>query len=233
MPYYEGASVLRGNSIYMTDYPYIKTAAKLKEFLQTIPSLGTPKSVSTRWLPKVGFKSANHRPIIRILDFIGFIKSNKPTDRWRAYQAEKYPKTVLAEGIADGYRELFKLYPDANQRSDAELKGYFQKHISTGDQAINSAVGTFKALCSLADFERPNGDGSSRQQEAHVPAKQQPMDSGASASAAMTAPSPAPAPDYPTVHTDIQIHIHPDADAEQIREIFKNMARYLYDKDVD
>ena len=126
MPYYEGASVLRGNSIYMTDYPYIKTAAKLKEFLQTIPSLGTPKSVSTRWLPKVGFKSANHRPIIRILDFIGFIKSNKPTDRWRAYQAEKYPKTVLAEGIADGYRELFKLYPDANQRSDAELKGYFR-----------------------------------------------------------------------------------------------------------
>ncbi len=226
MHYYECASVLRGNSIFMTDYPYIKTAAKLKEFLQTIPSLGTPKSVSTRWLPKVGFKSANHRPIIRILDFIGFIKSNKPTHRWRAYLAEKYPKTVLAEGIADGYRELFKLYPDANQRSDAELKGFFQNHISTGDQAINSAVGTFKALCSLADFER---DGSSRQQNAHVPAKQQPIDSAAIAAA----PSPAPAPVYPTVHTDIQIHIHPDADAEQIREIFKNMALYLYDKDVD
>ena len=209
----------------MTDYPYIKTPAKLKEFLQKIPALGTPKSVSTRWLPKAGFKSANHRPIIRIMDFIGFIKSNKPTDRWRAYQAEKKSRLVLAEGIASGYHELFAVYPNANQRSDAELKGFFQKHISTGEQAINSAVGTFKALCSLADFERPKGDGASRQRKARVAAKQLPTDSAGSATV--------PAPDYPTIHTDIQIHIHPDADAEQIREIFKNMARYLYDKDVD
>ncbi len=215
----------------MTDYPYIKTPAKLKEFIQKIPALGSPKSVSTRWLPKAGFKSANHRPIIRIMDFIGFIRSNKPTDRWRAYQAEKKSRIVLAEGIADGYRELFAVYPDANQRSDAELKGFFQNHISTGDQAINSAVGTFKALCSLADFGRPKGDGARRQGKARVAAKQPPMDSAGSAS--VTATSPAPAPDYPTIHTDIQIHIHPDADAEQIREIFKNMARYLYDKDVE
>ena len=46
----------------MTDYPYIKNTAKLKDFLQKIPSLGTPKSVSTRWLPKVGFKSAKSSP---------------------------------------------------------------------------------------------------------------------------------------------------------------------------
>ena len=211
----------------MTDYPYIKNTAKLKDFLQKIPSLGTPKSVSTRWLPKVGFKSANHRPIIRIMDFIGFIKSNKPTDRWRAYQAEKNARRVLAEGIADGYRELFKAFPDASQRSDAELRTFFRNHISAGDQAINSAIGTFKDLCSLADFERAPRASATSHRQARLPANPPSLGVAKSASA------PAPAPDYPTVHTDIQIHIHPDADAEQIREIFKNMARYLYDKDVD
>ena len=211
----------------MTDYPYIKNTAKLKDFLQKIPSLGTPKSVSTRWLPKVGFKSANHRPIIRIMDFIGFIRSNKPTDRWRAYQAEKNPRRVLAEAIADGYRELFKALPDASQRSDAELRTFFRNHISAGDQAINSAIGTFKVLCSLADFERAPRASANSHRQARLPAN--PPSSGADKSAS----APAPAPDYPTVHTDIQIHIHPDADAEQIREIFKNMARYLYDKDLD
>ena len=138
----------------MTDYPYIKTPGKLKEFLQKIPAMGVPKSVSTRWLPKVGFKSANHRPIIRIMDFLGFINSNKPTERWRSYLVTKNARRVLAEGIAEGYGELFDAYPDAELRSDAELKVFFQKHIATSDQAVNSTIGTFKALCSLADFKR-------------------------------------------------------------------------------
>ena len=110
----------------MTDYPYIKTTAKLKEFLQKIPSLGSPPSVSTRWLPKVGFKSANHRPIIRIMDFIGFIKSNKPTERWRLYQVKTNSRHVLAEAIAEGYSELYNVYPDAHRRSDSELREFFK-----------------------------------------------------------------------------------------------------------
>ena len=37
----------------------------------------------------------------------------------------------------------------------------------------------------------------------------------------------------PKVHIDIQIHIQPDADSGQIEDIFKNMAKYLYGRDVD
>lgn len=219
----------------MIDYPYIKTTAPLKEFLQKIPSLGSPSSVSTRWLPKIGFKSANHRPIIRIIDFIGFIKSNKPTDRWRSYQVKRNSKRVLAEAIKYGYSELFDVYPDAQLRSDAELKNYFQKHLSANDQVISSTIGTFKALCSLAEFKRQKTKRPSAQGTAPSPVDPQQFDAGAGATLAAPAPAPltAPSPETPTLHTDIQIHIHPDADADQIREIFKNMAKYLYDKDVD
>ena len=219
----------------MIDYPYIKTTAPLKEFLQKIPSLGSPASVSTRWLPKIGFKSANHRPIIRIIDFIGFIKSNKPTDRWRSYQVKGNSRRALADGIKYGYSELFDVYPDAHLRSDAELKNYFQKHLSASDQVITATIGTFKALCSLADFKRQKAKRANAQVTTPSPASQQQFDTGTGATLAAPtpAPSPTPTPEIPTLHTDIQIHIHPDADADQIREIFMNMAKYLYDKDID
>ncbi len=211
----------------MTDYPYIRTTGKLKEFLQKIPSMDEPISVSTRWLPKVGFKSANHRPIVRILDFIGFVSSNMPTDRWRAYCVKRKSRRVLAEGISEGYAELFRLYPDAHQRSDTELKDFFQSHLSSSDQVINATVGTFKALCSLADFKQPRGKDAAketpRQHKREVSASIEPV----------TAPSPVPPQENPSVHIDLQIHIHPDADADQIREIFKNMALYLYNKVLD
>ena len=215
----------------MIDYPYIKTTAKLKEFLQMLPSMGLPKSVSTRWLPKAGFKSANHRPIIRIMAFIGFIKSNKPTDRWRAYQVKKHSRRVLAEGIVDGYRELFAVYPDAQRRSDAELEVFFQDRISASDQAIGATIGTFKALCSLAEFKRKKRNGAANHGTRNALVNKQPP--GSDTAAAITPSSSAALPALPAIHTDIQIHIHPDADAEQIREIFKNMAIYLYNRDVD
>ena len=134
-----------------------------------------------------------------------------------------------------GYSELFDVYPDAHLRSDAELKIYFQKHLSASDQVITSTIGTFKALCSLADFKRQKAKRANAQVTTPSPAGQQQFDAGTGATLASTAPapSPAPAPQIPTLHTDIQIHIHPDADADQIREIFKNMAKYLYDKDID
>ena len=215
----------------MTDYPYIRTTGKLKEFLQKIPSMGEPISVSTRWLPKVGFKSANHRPIVRILDFIGFVDSNKPTDKWRAYCVTSKSRRVLAEGISEGYAELFRFYPDACQRSDTELKDFFQSHLSASDQVINSTVGTFKTLCSLADFKRTRGKDAAAKKTPSVP-RQREHEAKVSIEP-VTAPSPAPPQENPSVHIDLQIHIHPDADADQIREIFKNMALYLYNKELD
>ena len=121
--------------------------------------------------------------------------------------------------------------PRRDIRSDAELKVFFQKHIVTSDQAVNSTIGTFKALCSLADFKRKKAANTSS--VGTLPDAANQRQSVVVASAAQTAPAPASPQAYPTVHTDIQIHIHPDADADQIREIFKNMAIYLYDRDVN
>ena len=150
----------------MTDYPYIRTTGKLKEFLQKIPSMDEPISVSTRWLPKVGFKSANHRPIVRILDFIGFVSSNMPTDRWRAYCVKRKSRRVLAEGISEGYAELFRLYPDAHQRSDTELKDFFQSHLSSSGPSDKCDRWHFQGLVFSCRFQADKRERCRRQKDA-------------------------------------------------------------------
>ncbi|WP_216841505.1 hypothetical protein, partial [Clavibacter michiganensis] len=37
----------------------------------------------------------------------------------------------------------------------------------------------------------------------------------------------------PSVHVNVEIHIAADATADTVREIFKNMARYVLDKTID
>lgn len=139
----------------MPEYPYTLVTNKLQNFLQKIPSMGVPDVVNTKWLPSVGFKSKNDRSIISIVKFIGFIDSlGKPTDRWKAYRDRSKAKFVMAQGIKDGYFELFRLYPDADTRSNEELRNFFSPKISGGDQVVSATVNTFKVLCSLADFSK-------------------------------------------------------------------------------
>ena len=37
----------------------------------------------------------------------------------------------------------------------------------------------------------------------------------------------------PSVHVNVEVHIAADAEADTVREIFKNMARYVLNKPVD
>ena len=59
------------------------------------------------------------------------------------------------------------------------------------------------------------------------PEEQMPTDIG------LGADMPPPPSGNPSVHIDIQIHIQPGAETDQIKEIFKNMAKYLYGKTVE
>lgn len=59
------------------------------------------------------------------------------------------------------------------------------------------------------------------------------------ATQALPAPTPTPSPTpaisvstSPSVHVNVEIHIAADATADTVREIFKNMARYVLDKPV-
>lgn len=206
----------------MVDYPYLNNTGRLKQFLEEIKPMGVPPSATTRWLPSIGFKSNNDRPIIKIMKFIGFVNSsNKPTEQWEAYK--RNPETVLASCIRIGYSDLFQQYPRAHERSDEDLKNHFMYHRpSAGDNVIGLTVKTFKTLCSLADFESAEDDKAEPNSESAEPLE--PHQAGLSLAPDTQSPS------VPSFHINIEIHISADSSTEQIDNIFESMAKHLYSR---
>jgi hypothetical protein len=142
----------------MAEFPYTTVTGKLKPFLEKIQQVGIPDSVSKEWLASVGFNASNDVTIIPILKFIDFVdQAGKPTDRWLAYRDKSRARKVLAEGVCEGYAELFQTYPDAYQRGDNELKSFFSTKSTAGAQVISKTVTTFRTLCGLADFSDITG----------------------------------------------------------------------------
>jgi hypothetical protein len=105
-------------------------------------------------LESINFKGSNDPTMIPVLRFIDFIDTSaKPTEKWISYRNRTQAGKVLASGIIKGYGDLFSVYPDANKKSDDELKSFFSSRTSGGEQVIQKTLTTLKTLCSLANFD--------------------------------------------------------------------------------
>ena len=200
----------------MAEYSYTVVPGKLKELLGKIRDTGVPPKVTTKWMESIGYKSSNDRGMIAVLQQIKFIDgSGTPKELWAKYRGGQY-RQVLAVGIQEGYTDLFNVYPDANTRSNEELENYFGTRSTAGKQVISKTVGTFKALCELADFSSlpnsPKQEDTKTNDDLVRVLKQ----------------SNQQAPHFsPNLHIDIQIHISPETTPEQIDQIFASMAKHL------
>ncbi len=142
----------------MSQYPYLVAHTRLKPFLAKIQSVGMPPVVDKKWRTTIGYGNPNDGRMIPLIEFIGFIDGNgKPTDRWQAYRSISRARQVMAQGIREGYVDLFHTYPDAYSRSDAELANYFRSASGSGDATINRMVTAFRLLCEMADFTTEEG----------------------------------------------------------------------------
>lgn len=138
----------------MADFPYTQVTGKLRSFFDKIGQVGKPETVDKKWLASIGMKASNDPTIIPVLKFIGFIDpSGKPTSRWTNYRDKSRAGKVLAEGIVEGYADLFQVYPNANRRNDEELKSFFSTKTKGGAQVVSKTVTTFRNLCELAVFD--------------------------------------------------------------------------------
>lgn len=133
--------------------PYITKLGSLRNFLEGIPTRGTPTKVSVAYLKEIGFTSSADMPVIPILKNIGFLSSTGvPTDRFKQYRDPRKAKRVLAEGIREGYSDVYETYPDAHNKSNDDIKAFYRAKTDLGDRAQTAIVSTFKALSALADF---------------------------------------------------------------------------------
>ena len=208
----------------MAEYPYMNATSKIDEFFVKIRKVGAPRAVSKEWLDSIGFSSQNDRRIKGILEFINFIESSgSRTPRWDEYLDHSRAKPVLADAIREGYSKLFETYPDANLRADEELRTYFRaSNPEIAPNTVRIMVSTFKALCSLADFEAISGNGAAAVQNVSSNVSD-------AAEALVLEPKDVESP-APALHIDIQVHISADASETQIDKIFESMAKHLYGK---
>ncbi|MCY4465994.1 MAG: DUF5343 domain-containing protein [Chloroflexi bacterium] len=206
----------------MTEYPYINTTGKLREFISKISSMGVPDTVTVKWLPTVGFGSTNHRRILKVLRFIGFLEGNMPTARWQSFRDSTKAQSIMAEAIREGYSELYHTYPDAHLRSDGDLKNFFKGHMPGGDQVIGNTVATFRSLCSFANFD------------AHAVLETDSVTGSKDGDHAASPSVKANVQNLPLVplHIHLDIHISSDSTSMQIDQVFESMARHLYGREV-
>lgn len=203
----------------MGDFVYTVVPGKLKPLLGKIRTVGIPPKVTVQWLKTIGFTSSNDNTLIGVLKFIGLIDSSSvPTPRWTELRGNNY-KSVLGEGVREGYADLFAVYPDAHRRSQTDLDHVFSTSSTGGKQVISKTIATFKALADEAEFSNDEPtDLHAAAGPLHTPVASRPTGS----------PSQFAKASVPALHVDIQIHISPEASTAQIEQIFGSMAKHLY-----
>jgi hypothetical protein len=115
---------------------------------------------------------------------------------------------------------MYAVYADAHTRSTADLENVISTSSTGGKSVIALTVRTFKALCEAADFPAQSDLQMNIPGPLHTPISP----------AGPAQATPPQSRGGPSVHIDIQVHISPEANADQIEQIFASMAKHLYGK---
>jgi hypothetical protein len=204
----------------LVTYPYITVPRVLAKFLNSIKDMGVPPKITIETLSTLGYKSTNHRPIPRILEFINFIDSNSvPTQNYIDFRVTDKSKVVMAQALRTSYSELFQLYPDAYNRDNEALRNFFTQRTTAGPQVVARTIDTFRVLCEFADFEAPTVS------ETPTPAP-----------TVTPAPTPAPVPliQQPVtreggvgINVNIRLELPATNDADVYDKIFQSIKKHL------
>ncbi len=135
---------------------YLTSTKNLAAILDAITAAQAPEKFSLRFLEGLGFKSSSDRLIMGVLKTLGFLHADsKPTDRYYRYLDQSQSKIMLAEGIREGYSDLFQVDKNAQNLSKVNVINKF-KTLSQGqlsESVLDKAGLTFVSLCKLADFK--------------------------------------------------------------------------------
>ena len=202
--------------------PYILNTGSLIKFLENIPKIGTPPKITQPSLTTLGFKKNADRPIVPILQFIGFLdENNTPTQSYKDFKVASKAGTVMASALKKAYADLFEIYPDACERDEKALKDFFTPTTDAGEQVVTRTVLTFKVLCSFADFKGVTSEEKGKSEEGEKGKKGEEGEGGKP-----TAPAAGV-----TINLNIQLALPATEDAKVYENIFKALRDNLLARD--
>jgi hypothetical protein len=146
-----------------------------------------PERFSLKFLENLGFTSTNDRLFIGILKDLGFLnRDGAPQQRYFEFLDRSQSKRVLAEGIRDGYSDLFAINTKANTYSVDEAKNKLRTLFAgkKTDLVISNIAKTFRALADYADFTGVTV-GQKKEGQAKVEAVEQPQELGSEKASAL------------------------------------------------
>lgn len=156
---------------------YSLKTGSFSAYFDAIHSAEVPDRFSASFLEHLGFEQTNDRQFIGVLKDIGFIDADgKPTERYIEYLDKNESGKVIAEGIRDGYSELFSINKNAHKMDLDSLKGKLKVLFKgkKSDLTVERIAKTFLALCELADFEEPKGAAKSKESAERKKPKEEP-----------------------------------------------------------
>lgn len=202
---------------------YLVTTKNLESMINSLVNAKAPERMTNKFLEDLGFKSSNDRLYVGIFKALGLIDSNGvPTQRYFELLDQSQTGFVLAQGIQEAYEDLFNLRKDAQNLSVDEVKNKF-KTITQGQKSDNVLLlmaNTFKALCDLADWKKPN--------TAKPLDKQEPTENNQSADAEKRISTESKKPDSRMdLCYNIQIHLPETTNIAVYDAIFQSLKKHI------
>jgi len=194
----------------MSEIPYSPLTGKIKEYFDKFQEVAVPEvKINAEWLGILGFKGGNDWYITKVLKYIGFIDSSgMATNLWREYKDPTRSRAALAQGIRQGYKNLFATYPDAHRKDKEALYAFFSSKTGLAKKTVDLMVTTFVNLCQLADFEK------------EAPPTPTPTFKGGEGLRLEKGM-------IPEIHINIQLHLPPTNDSTVYDSLFKSLKKHL------
>jgi Family of unknown function (DUF5343) len=137
---------------------YLTSIKNLEGVFAAMQSAQAPEKFTQAFLESLEFKSNSDRLVIGVLKSIGFLDdSGRPTDRYFRFLDQTQAPKVLAEGVRDGYQDLFKVNTKAHELNKQDVMNKF-KTLGQGqisESVLDKMAMTFTALAKLGDFQSP------------------------------------------------------------------------------
>lgn len=142
---------------------YLMSTKNTKLIFESMQKASLPtKGFTHEFLKNMGYSSSGDRPIIPVLKAIGFLdQTGMPTQLYRDYKDPATAGRALAQGLRNGYADLFAIDTEAHTKTQKELAGMFARLSEKGESVTAKMAMTFHALAGLADFSQAGSTGGS------------------------------------------------------------------------
>ncbi len=207
------------------ELPYMMAVGNIGPILDRIQEAGTPPKFTHEFMKNsLGFRSSSDRGIVKVLRQLGFLSSDAtPTARYNRFRSKSSGGAVLAEGLREGWAEIFLADQRAHEKSSSQLAETFKGVTGAGDASAAKMAQTFKTLASRADWSAsaPHAAASSDEAPALVerPASQPASNNGAADIDRSRL----------RLHHDIHIHLPATSDVAVYTAIFRALREELRD----